>query len=62
MVQEIWIINYLKMYKISDKVMNLIEKTMKTWRVEWTAGGKSLAEVEIEEECSQEMHYNHYYS
>ena len=28
--------------------MNFIEKTMKTWRVELTAGGKSLAEAKIQ--------------
>ena len=35
------------MYKISDEVINFIEKTMKTWRVELTAGGKRLAEAKI---------------
>ena len=35
------------MNKISDEVINFIEKTMKTWRVELTAGGKSLAETKI---------------
>ena len=35
------------MYKISDEVINFIEKTMKTWRVELTAGGRSLAEATI---------------
>ena len=48
MVPQSWIIYYLKMYKISDKVINFIEKTMKTWRVEWTAGGRSLAEAKIQ--------------
>ena len=32
------------MYKISDEVINFIDKTMKTWRVELTAGGRKLAE------------------
>ena len=36
------------MYKISDEVINSIEKTMKTWRVELTAGGQSLAEGKIQ--------------
>ena len=36
------------MYKISDEVINFIEKTMKTWKVEWTEGGKSLAETKIQ--------------
>ena len=28
--------------------MNFIEKTMHTWRVELTAGGRSLAEIKIQ--------------
>ena len=35
------------MYEISDEVINFIENTMKNWRVELTARGKSLAEVKI---------------
>ena len=35
----------LKMYKIPGQVIQFIEKTMQTWRVELTPGGKSLAEV-----------------
>ena len=37
-VLQSWIIKCLKMYKISDEVINFIVKTMKTWRVELTAG------------------------
>ena len=48
MVPQSWIINCLKMYKISHEVMNFIEKNMKNWRVELTAGGKSLAETKIQ--------------
>ena len=47
MVTQSWIINCLKMYKISDEVITFIEKTMKTWRVELTTGGRSLAEEKI---------------
>ena len=36
------------MYKISDKVIKFIEKTMNNWRVELTARGKSLAEGKIQ--------------
>ena len=36
------------MYKISHEIINIIEKTMKTWRVELTAGGRSLAEAKIQ--------------
>ena len=39
MVPQSWIINCLKMYKISDEVINIIEKILKTWQVELTAGG-----------------------
>ena len=48
MVQQSWIINCPKMYKISDEVINFTEKTLKTWRVELTAGGRSLAEAKIQ--------------
>ena len=36
------------MYKISRGVINFIEKSMKNWRVELTAGRKSLAETKIQ--------------
>ena len=36
------------MYKISDEVINLLVKTMKIWRAELTAGGKSSAETKIQ--------------
>ena len=48
MVPQSWIINCLKKEKISDEIINFIEKTMKTWRVELTAGGRSLAEEKIQ--------------
>ena len=48
MVPHSWIINSLKMYKISDEVINFIDKTMKTWRVELTTGGRRLAEAKIQ--------------
>ena len=35
------------MYKISHEILNFIEKTMKNWRVELTAGGKGLDETKI---------------
>ena len=47
MVPQNWIINCLKMYKISLGVINFMEKTMKTWRVHLTAGGRSLAETKV---------------
>ena len=48
MVPYSWIIDSVKMYKISDEVINFIDKTMKTWRVELTAGGRRLAEAKIQ--------------
>ena len=43
-----WILDCLKMYKIFDQVIQFIEKTLETFRVELTAGCKSLAEVKIQ--------------
>ena len=48
---DVWqslIIKSLKMYKISHEVINFIEKTMKTSRVELTVGGTSLAEAKVQ--------------
>ena len=36
------------MYKISHEFINFIEQTMKTWRVQLTAGGRSIAETKIQ--------------
>ena len=47
-VPKSWIINCLKMYEISDEVINFIEKTMKTWKVELIAWGRSLAEMKVQ--------------
>ena len=47
MVPQSWIINCLKMYKIPHEVINFIDKTVKTWWVELTAGGRSLPEAKI---------------
>ena len=41
MVPQCWVINCLKIYKISDDILNFIEKIMKIWRVEMTARGGS---------------------
>ena len=48
MVPQSWILHCLNMYKISHAVINFIEKTMQTWRVELTAEGRSLAETKIQ--------------
>ena len=48
MVPQSWIINCLKMSKIAHEVINFIDKTMKTWGMELTTGGRSLAEAKIQ--------------
>ena len=53
MVPQSWIIHGLKMYKIPHVVINFIEKTMQIWRVELTAGGRSLAETKIKKSIFQ---------
>ena len=41
-------IDCLEMQKISDKVIKYIKETMKNWRVELTAGGKTLTKSKIQ--------------
>ena len=53
MVPQSWIIKCLKKYKISHEVIKFIEKTMKTWRVELTARGRSLVEIKIQRRIFQ---------
>ena len=48
MVPQSWIIHCLRMCKISHEVINFIEKTMQTWRVEQTAAGRNFAETNIQ--------------
>ena len=48
MVLKSLIIDYLKTYKISDKVVKFIENTMENYRVKLTAGGKSFTEGKIQ--------------
>ena len=53
MVPHSWIINSLKMHQISHEVINFIDKTIKTWRVELTAEGRILAETKIQRSIFQ---------
>ena len=48
MVPQSWIIESLKMNKISDKIINFILNSMENWRVEFIARGETLAEVKIQ--------------
>ena len=54
MVSQSWIINCLKMYTVSDEVINYIQKSMKTWRVDLTAGGRGLTDAKIQRGIFQE--------
>ena len=47
MVPQSWVLHRFKMYKIPNQIVQFIEKTMQTWRVELTARGKSFAEEKI---------------
>ena len=49
-VPQSWIIDWLKMYKISDEVLKFIENTMENWRVGLTAVRNCLAEVKLQRE------------
>ena len=42
MVPETWIIDCVKMCKISENVINIVKNTMKNWIVLQTAGKKIL--------------------
>ena len=53
MVPYSWIINSLKIFKISDEVINFIDKTMKTWWVKLTTEGKRKAEAKIQSRIFQ---------
>ena len=48
MVSQSWIINCLTMLKISAEVIKFIKNTIENWRVDLTAGVKSLAEVKLQ--------------
>ena len=48
MVLLSWIINCLKMYQIYHEVISFKDETIKTWREELTAGGRSFAEAKIQ--------------
>ena len=48
MVPQSWMINCLKMYKISLKVINFIKKIIETRKVGLTGGWRSLAEAKVQ--------------
>ena len=48
MILQSWILHCLKMYKISHEVINFIEKTIQTLKVELTAEGRRFAKTKIQ--------------
>ena len=48
MFPQTWLIECLKMYKISDKIINFLAKAMKNWKVELSAGKQTLTNVKIQ--------------
>ena len=47
-VSQTWIIEYRKMYKISDKAINIIRKALKEYQVELVARRQKQAEMKIQ--------------
>ena len=48
MVPQSWMIDILKLYKISSKIIKCIKESMKNGQMELIAVGKSLADVKIQ--------------
>jgi len=49
MVPHTWISECLNMFGINQQICNLIEESIKSWRVELSCGDQSLGEVLIRE-------------
>eukprot|EP00795_Rhopilema_esculentum_P006840 gene6840-biopygen8293 len=47
MVPHSWIIECLRLYRVSDNVVNLIERSMTNWKVQLTSCGETLGLVNI---------------
>ena len=45
MVPNTWILQCLKIFKVAENVRNVIEKSMKNWKVKLTSGGEKLGEI-----------------
>ena len=46
-VPHTWILQCLKIFKVTNNIRNVTEKSMKSWNVELTSGGYKLSEVKI---------------
>ena len=47
MVPHTWILQYLKIIKVTDNTRNVTKKSMKNWQVELTSGEETLDQVKI---------------
>ena len=56
------IINCLKIYQISDEVINIIEKTWKPGKGNWQQEGEAELKRRFKEVYFKELHYHRYYS
>ena len=48
MFPQTLIIANLKMYKISDKIINFIHEVMENWKMELGTGGQTVAELKFQ--------------
>ena len=61
MIPQSWIIDCLKMYQISYKVLKFIKERKKTGEWNWKQGEKRLAVVKVQRGISMEMRYDLFY-
>ena len=63
-VPQTWIIERLNMYKISDKIVNLITNATRNRRLELIVGGQLRVEIKKKscEVSSREIRFHHSYS
>ena len=54
MIPHSWILECLDIFKVAKNLTRLIQNSMKHWKVELTAGGEKLGEVNIREVYSRE--------
>ena len=60
MLPHSWILECLVNLGINGKVQNLLQESMKRWKVELTCGKQELGEVNIKRGIFQGMLYPHY--
>ena len=52
-LSQTWIIEHLKLYKISGKVTSFVTKAMENWKVKLIARGQTLSEVKVQRSIFQ---------